>query len=418
MNQTNLLVTNIGALLTLEPLAKENKISGINENDLGLIKDAWMYCEDGKVHSYGSMPVPESIDKISKLDHLDAHESLVLPGFVDSHTHPIFSGSRAHEFKKRLDGSSYQEIAQEGGGIKYTVTATREASNASLMEQTLKNLESFLRNGVTTVEVKSGYGLNVEEELRHLRILNTLRGKVSQKLKITCLALHALHEKHANNSEYIKDVVQNLLPQIAREKLADYVDAFIEEGYFSANECDQYFEQAKHYGLGIRIHADEFSDSKGALTAAKWKAASADHLQFASMEGIEAMAAQKVVATILPGTSLYTAIPFANGRTFISKGCPLAIASDFNPGSCLLKNLPQLAIVAGLQANLRSWEIISGITYVAAHSLGLANQKGALASGFDADFVLCNHKNFEEWLADMGQTPPKQVWIKARSQMT
>ena len=410
----NVLLENISCLVSLAPLGTQQKVTHIAEQDLGMYQNAWVFIQQGKISHIGSEAIPNEILKTPHLKKIDAAQKLVLPGFVDSHTHPIFAGNRAHEFKQRLDGSSYQDIAKNGGGIAYTVNETRKASSLELEQSTLKHLQTFLSLGVTTLEVKSGYGLSVEEELRHLKVLNGVKTKTPQQVKITCLALHALHQSYNNNAEYIELISQQLLPQIEKHQLADYVDAFIEDGYFSAEECNAYFEQAKTLGLGVRVHADEFTDSGGGEAAAKWGAASADHLQYVSAKSLEHMAKANVVATILPGTSLYTSIPFANGRNIIDKGCPLAIASDFNPGSCLLQNLAQLGIVAGLQSGLKSWEIISALTFVPAYSLGLSRQKGALAPGFDADFVIYEHDSFAKWLADMGQSQPEQVWIKGK----
>ena len=407
----SVLVNNIGELITLEPLAKEQRASRVKQSDLASTRDAWIFFDEGKVHSSGAGPAPRKFLADPAIQQVDAQQKLVTPGFIDSHTHPIFFGNRSHEFKMRLDGMSYQEIAQQGGGIMATVKATREASDEQLLTQTLKHLKKFLEYGVSTVEAKSGYGLTPSEEIRHLRILKQAASKTKQKLKLTCLALHAIPKEYPSASEYIAAVCEELLPAVAKEQLADYVDAFIENGYFSSNDCVPYFNKAKELGLKIRLHADEFSDALAAQTAADWSAASADHLQFASKEGLSAMSKQGVVACILPGTSLYTAIPFTSGRRLADAGCAVSIATDFNPGSCNLSNLPMLAILAGLHGKLYSWEVIAGITFVPAYSLSLSLQKGALAKGFDADFCIHDFNGLDEWLADFGKTKPKEVWL-------
>ncbi|MFK7824103.1 MAG: imidazolonepropionase [Oligoflexales bacterium] len=408
---SSVLVRNIGELVTLKPVAERQRFHHLQDTDLGCYHNAWLYCQNGKVLSFGSNSIPDTILADASLTQVDAEKSLVLPGFVDSHTHPVFFGTRSSEFRMRLDGKSYQEIAQNGGGIMATVKASRAASDEQLLENTLAHFKSFLSYGVCTVEAKSGYGLTPKEEIRHLRILNRARQKTKQSIKTSCLALHAIPEEYESTTDYVSGICQQLLPKVAKEKLADYVDAFIEQGYFSSSECEPYFKKAKELGLGIRIHADEFSDAHAAKTAARWQAASADHLQFASEEGMAEMSKKGVVACILPGTSLYTAIPFTSGRKLADLGCAVAIASDFNPGSCNLDNLPMLAILGGLHGKLHSWEVLAGITIVPAFSLGLSTQKGSLAKGFDADFSIQECENLDEWFADFGKTKPKEVWL-------
>ncbi|NRA45968.1 MAG: imidazolonepropionase [Oligoflexales bacterium] len=406
------LLKNIGELVSLSPLAEEQRFIHLREDDLGSIKDAWLYCEDGKVVDFGQSPPPESLLNSSSTHQIDAKQGLVLPGFVDSHTHPIFFGNRSNEFKMRLDGVSYQEIAERGGGIMATVRASREASDEQLLAETLKHFKQFLAHGVTTVEAKSGYGLSPDEEIRHLRVLKKAAVQTDQEVKITCLALHAIPKEYASASTYVSAVCEHLLPIVAQDSLADYVDAFIESGYFSAEDCKPYFKKASELGLGIRVHADEFTDASAAEAAADWKAASADHLQFVSETGLKAMSKKGVVACILPGTSLYTAIPFTSGRRLADADCAVAIASDFNPGSCNLENLPMLAILAGLHGKLKSWEVIAGITLVPALSLGLSKQKRALAKSYDADFCIHDFTSLDEWFADFGRKKPREVWLR------
>lgn len=407
----NILIKNIGELLTCSPLAREKRAHSISMSDLGRIKDAWLFVSDGKIADFGQGLPPNEIMTGNSVKIIDAEKKLILPGLVDAHTHPLFAGARFQEFSMRLDGKSYQEIASQGGGIQASVEATRIASATTLSHKLQDSLNKFLEFGITTIEVKSGYGLSVQEELRHLQILKDAKSQCKQQLITTCLALHAVPSEYKSSHDYIKVITQELLPLVAERELAQYVDAFIENGYFSAAECEGYFQQAKHLGLKIRIHADEFSDSGAAVTAALYGAASADHLQFANQKGIQAMAEAGVIATVLPGTSLYTAIPFTDASRFTQAKCGVAIATDFNPGSCGIFNLPMLASLAGLHCHLNTAEVIAGVTYAPAKSLDLGAQKGALIQGFDADFLMHPASCIEEWLADMGQTMPDQVWI-------
>lgn len=405
------LLSGIGELVTMAPLAAAGRFCRVTEADLGRHRQAWLAVRDGKVEAYGTGLAPFPY---TGYEPIDARGALVLPGLVDAHTHPIFAGSRANEFAMRANGATYQDIAAAGGGIRSTMQATRAASDADLLRLLEQRLARALSLGITTLEAKSGYGLSVPEELRMLRILAKARAATPMTLSITCLALHGASPEHATLDAYAVACAKELVPVVARERLADSVDAFIEAGYFSVAACEPYVQAAKAAGLAVRIHADEFSDAGAAAAAARWGAQSADHLQFASAQGVEAMAAAGVTAVILPGTSLYTKIPFTQARRFADAGCPVAIATDFNPGSCQIDNLAMLATVAAVQSSVRPAEALAGVTLVAAHALGLSRSKGALAPGYDADLQIIDLPSAEAWLADFGRTAPRAVWLRGR----
>ena len=418
MLKTPLLVRNIGELVTLGPLAATKKLTGIEKKDLGIYRQAWLLVDDkGLVAAMGEGEIPH---QLSLAPHrvLDAEGGLLLPGFIDSHAHPLWAGSRAHEMERRLAGESYQDIAKSGGGIRSTVAATRAASDDALLDLCLARAKRSLSLGITTFEAKSGYGLSLSEELRHLRILKRLESMIPQTLYKTCLALHASSPEHRTLEAWIEQCTTDLLPAVSQERLADAVDAFIDEGYYSTRNVEPYVEKAHDLGLDIRLHADEFSDAGAALAAARWHAKSADHLQYAGHGAALAMAKSRVTATILPGTSLYTKLPFTSGRSFADAGVPVAIATDFNPGSCMIDNLAMLATVASIHSGLTPSEALAGITLVPAHSLGLGSRKGALAPGYDSDFVLYDGiATLADWIADFGRTPPKEVWIQGVKQV-
>lgn len=418
MLRTPLLLKNIGELVTLRPLAEERRLTQIHKEDLGVYRRAWLLIDEtGRVLDMGEGEIPPVISQTTNQVE-DAHGGLVLPGFVDSHTHLIWSGSRAGEMERRLAGETYQQIASSGGGIRSTVTATRESSDEVLLKLCLARAKRALSLGITTLEAKSGYGLSLAEELRLLRTLKRLEPMIPQTLYRTCLALHASSPEHTTLEGWIDQATKELLPTVRDEKLAHGVDAFIDEGYFSTKNIEPYVGKAQELGLDIRLHADEFSDAGAALAAARWRAKSADHLQFASKDGVQAMAQSRVTATILPGTSLYTKLPFTSGRLFADAGVPVAIATDFNPGSCLIDNLPMLATVGCIHSGLTPAEAIAGITLVAAHSLGFGGRKGALATGYDGDFVLYRGMpSTAEWIADFGRTAPSEVWIRGTRQI-
>lgn len=406
---SRLTITNIGELITLAPLAKAEKLSRIEDKDLGRVANAWLAVENGKIVASGNGVLPASYNDWPTQD---AEGGLVMPGLVDAHTHPLFGGNRAHEFCQRLAGTTYQQIAAAGGGIKYTVKQSRETDDATLLKTARDRLQRFLKNGVTTLEVKTGYGLSVKEELRHLRLYKKLRGETSQHLSTTCLALHALPPEATSVTEFVKTMTEELLPAVAKEKLADFVDAFVEKGYFLPEDCDPYFKKAQELGFKIRIHADEFVDSGAAAAACRWGALSADHLEFAHPDAIQQMAAQNIVAVLLPGTSLYTKIPYTKAAPFLAAGCPIALATDFNPGSCQVDNLGLIATIGALHCGLDLPHTVAAVTYVPAYSLALHQRKGALAQGFDADILWFKGLGrLEEWVAGLGQEKPARVWI-------
>jgi imidazolonepropionase len=408
---SSVLIYNISDLVTLAPLGRARRANRVEKTDLGRYENAWLACENGKVVGFGSGKVDARFEGFPKKD---ARSSLVMPGLVDSHTHPIFGGNRAKEFCARLDGKTYQDIAASGGGIKFTVAETRSATDENLLAFTKYNLRRFLSLGITTLEAKSGYGLSPTQELRLLRIIKAAANASPQTVVSTCLALHAVPKEYASKEAYIREIISELLPEIQKQKLATYVDAFVEKGYFSVEDTAPYIEKARSLGLKVRIHADEFADGGGASAAATWGAASADHLEHASAGGIAAMAKAHTVAILLPGTSLYTGIPYANARRFIDQGCAVALATDFNPGSCVVDNLAFIATIGALHCKLKPHEAIAAVTYAAAFSLGLGESKGSLAEGFDADFFISPLKDMESWLSDLGRHPPTEVWIAGK----
>jgi len=403
------IVERIGELVTLAPLAKANRFSSIIEKDIERIKDAWLVVKDGKIFDYGSGPKPEVY---ARLPAVDAIGGLVLPGFVDSHTHPIFAGSRVNEFVMRLNGETYQQIAAQGGGIQSTVQATRNTADVQMLLKLEERLHSFLFHGVTSVEMKSGYGLSVDHEIRLLRLLQQAKHMTKQKLYVTCLALHAVPREYNSAKEYAIDCATQLLDIVAQEKLADAVDAFIENGYFSVDDCREYLEKAKSLKFDIRLHADEFSHSDAGEAAVEFEARSADHLQYTSQKAIAGMAKRGIVATLLPGTSLYTGIPYTDARPFTEGGCPVAVATDFNPGSCYIDNISLVASLAAVHCKLTLPQAIAAVTLVPAYSLGFHHSKGALAKGYDADFTIFHHHSLDEWIADFGKTLPDKVFIQ------
>jgi imidazolonepropionase len=321
---------------------------------------------------------------------LDASGKTLIPGLVDAHTHPVWAGDRAEEIGRRLAGESYAAIAAEGGGILATVRATRAASDAELAGALSRRFRTMLAHGTTTVEAKSGYGLTVADELRALRLLARFANADSAPRAVpTLLAAHEIPPEYANRrGDWVRAIVEEILPLVAREGLARYCDVFCEEGVYTVAETKRILSAAKAAGLGLRVHADELARSGGSLVAAELSAASADHLLCIGDAEIAALASSGTVAVLLPGTAWWMKKPPAPARLLIAAGVPVAVASDANPGTCCTESLAAIAAHACLDTGLTVEEALTGMTLNAAVSLGLASEIGSLEAGKRADIVV------------------------------
>ena len=411
MQSKQIIIKNLKQAVTLKPLADAGNFNSIKPSDLGLIENAWMAFDGETIVDIGQGAVDQ---KYSKFESLDFSGCIALPGLIDAHTHPVFAGIRASEFCMRLQGATYQDIAKRGGGIQASVKKTAAASDDQLSQLLRERMKTSAEHGVTTIEMKSGYGLSIEEELRHLRIIKKVADQSAQTIVATCLALHAVPEHQSSAKAWADLCAEKLLPIVKAEHLADAVDAFIEDGYFSTADCDRYLKTAKNLGLSIRLHADEFSNAGAAKCAAEFGALSADPLQHADREGLEAMARAGVVAILLPGTSLYTSIPYTDSRPLKAAGCPVALATDFNPGSCPVDNLRLVMTVGALHCKLTMAEAVAAVTWVAARSIRRENKKGALTIGRDADVLIMPISSCEEFVADLGRTKPRAVFARGQ----
>lgn len=325
----------------------------------------------------------------SDAEVVDAAGKVVLPGLVDSHTHLVFAGSREGEFEDRLRGATYQEISERGGGINATVQRVRSASKEELKELARGRLERMFRFGVTTVEVKSGYGLSPADELKCLQVIAELNAEGRYDLVPTFLGAHAVPpEYRSDRAGYVRLLVEDMLPEVARQRLADFCDVFCEQGVFSVEESDRILRQARRLGLGLKVHADELSPLGGAELAASLGAASADHLLCVTDRGVEALAASDTVATLLPGTAFFLGLPYAPARKLIAAGAAVALASDCNPGTCPTENLPLVGAMACTQMRMLPGEAVTALTLNAAAAVGRADRIGSLEPGKQADAAI------------------------------
>ena len=325
-------------------------------------------------------------------------ELVALPGFVDAHTHPIFAGMRATEYEARSEGRTYQEIAAAGGGIRTSTRQLREATVENLEARVERFFRRFLHHGTTTIEAKSGYGLSVEDEIKSLEVLSNLRSLSRLEVVPTFLGAHDVPDEHrGSREEYIRQVIDVMIPQVARKRLARFCDVFCDHGYFTVEEARAILTAARAVGLGIRIHAEELARSGGAALAAELGAASADHLEWVSDGDIEALAQAGTVATLLPGVPFNLGLSrYAPARRLIAAGVPVALATDFNPGSCLTLNMQIILSIACSQMKMTPAEAITAATVNAASSLGLADRLGSIEAGKQADIVLMDVPDYRE----------------------
>jgi imidazolonepropionase len=330
------------------------------------------------------------------------NKNAIMPGLIDSHTHLIFAGSRAHEFARRCAGTSYQQIADEGGGILTTVNSTRKASVEELFEIGVKRALIAYRMGVRTIECKTGYGLDHDSEVKCMVALQYLKKAIPQMTFIsTYLGAHAIPAER-KRSHYLDEMLHKTLPFVASKKLADICDVFVDEGYYTLQEGERILRTAKKLGLKTKIHADEFKNTESAHLATKLGCLSADHLLRVSKRSIQSLAKSDTVATLLPGTAFYLREQYAPARELLDAGARVAIATDFNPGSCYSLNLPLMMNLSALYMRMNSAEIFAGVTHNAAKALGLENRKGAVLEGYDSDFVVLPYDRFEEMYYRMG----------------
>jgi imidazolonepropionase len=407
-------LTLIGPLSQAIPMTGIPLKGPVSDSQLQVIENAGILCADGLVKTVDKYKnlVSEVKDLDVKLIQLEGNH-ICLPGFVDSHTHICFGGSRARDYAMRNAGKTYLEIAEEGGGIWDTVQQTRKATKKELVKGILKRAKQHLKNGVTTIEVKSGYGLSVEEELKMLKAIKEADNQFPFDFISTCLAAHMLpRDFKGNSSEYLSEISEQLFPILKKDKLANRVDAFIEKGAYNEVEITPYLTKAVEMGFDITIHADQFSVG-GSAVAVKFNAVSADHLEASTSHEIELLAKSNVIATALPGASLGLGCDFTPARKILDAGGALAIASDHNPGSAPMGDLLTQSAILGTMQKLTNAEVLAGITCRAAAALNL-DDRGKLKPGYFADFSLFHTADFYEVLYNQGSFKPCMVFKKGK----
>lgn len=392
------LIHNIGTLQT--PLGSFPH-AGAAQGENRKYHNAAVLCEGGVIRAvYENGALPEvSADTQT----IDAQGRLVTPGLIDAHTHLVFGGWRQNEIPLKLKGAGYLDILRAGGGILSTVRATRKASEEELFEKSRAFLDEMLAQGVTTAELKSGYGLDKETELKQLRVIKRLNEAHPMDAVATYLGAHAIPEEYAHRSgEYIDFIISDVLPEIKRQSLAEFCDVFLETGVFGVEESRRLLTAAREMGFGLKIHADEIDELGGSQLAGELDAVSAEHLIATGERGMEALARGGVIAALLPCTSLYLNKSFARARDMIARGIPVAVATDFNPGSCPSLNIGLCMTMAYLKYRMTPEEILSAVTINAACAVNRGGSSGTIEPGKKADMVIWNAEDMEMLCYRMG----------------
>jgi imidazolonepropionase len=383
-----ILIKNIKQLVGIEENPRV-KVSGSDMKKLECIDHAWLAIEDDKIAGFGKMDDWEGITDWTNLTIIDASDKIVMPCYCDSHTHIVYAGSREGEFVDRINGLTYEQIFERGGGILNSAKKLQDATEEELVESALKRLDGIMRQGTGAVEIKSGYGLSREAELKMLRVIRTLKERSPLTIKATFLGAHAVPAALKNDKRrYIDIIINEMMPEIAEEKLADYCDVFCEQNYFTKEETIEILTAGKKYGMTPKVHAEQLSNYGGVLAGVEVAAISVDHLEYVGDAEIEALKDSATMPTILPGAAFFLSLPFPPARKMMDAGLPLAVASDYNPGSSPSGNMNFMLSICCVQYKMTPEEAINAATLNSAYAMDLSSTHGSIAIGKQANVFI------------------------------
>jgi len=383
-----IVIKNIAELIQTEDTPRK-WVAGRDMKNIRTIKDAFVEIEGGIITSFGSMDQWNGIENWNNTEVIDAEGGMVFPTYCDSHTHLVFAASREGEFVDRINGLSYAEIAQKGGGILNSAEKLQNASEDELFENALSRLNELVQMGTGAIEIKSGYGLTLEEELKMLRVIKRLKENTDVTIKATFLGAHALPKEYKDNKEgYMDLVINEMLPKVAAEKLADYVDIFCEEGYFTVADTKRLLEAANKFGIKGKTHVNQFNAIGGVKASVDLDALSVDHLEEMADEDYEALKGSNCMPTILPSCSFFLGIPYGPAKEMMKKGLPVALATDYNPGSTPSGNMNFVASLGCIQMKMTPEEVINATTINTAYAMGVEKELGSICIGKKANLFI------------------------------
>jgi imidazolonepropionase len=388
-----ILIKNIKELVLVEYLGEEKlRVSGKQMNELNSISNAWLAIDEDLITGFGEMKDWEGITDWTNLEVIDAEGKTVLPAFCDSHTHIVYYGNRENEWVDRLNGKTYEEIANSGGGIINSALKLRKASEDELFGQALQRANEIMKQGTGAVEIKSGYGLSLESELKMLRVIQRLKEETPLTIKSTLLAAHAIPPEFKGNKEgYVKHIIDEIIPAVVEEKLADFIDIFCEKGYFDNDDTKRILEAGQNAGLKAKYHVNQFTISGGVEVGVNLDALSVDHLEVLDKSEIELLKNKSTIATLLPSCSFFLEIPYSPAREMIDSGLSVALATDYNPGSTPSGKMPFVMSLACVKMKMKVKEVFNAACLNGAYAMNLSNELGSIAIGKKANVLITNN---------------------------
>ena len=412
-----IVIKNIAELIQTESTPKK-WVAGADMKNISTIKDAFVEIENGIITGFGSMDNWSGIENWSNTEIIDAEGGMIFPTFCDSHTHLVFAASREEEFVDRIKGLSYQEIAKKGGGILNSAEKLQNATEDELFESALARLNEVIKMGTGAIEIKSGYGLTLESELKILRVIKRLKEASDVTIKATFLGAHALPKEFKDNKDgYMDLVIDEMLPKIAKENLADYVDIFCEKGYFTVEDTKRLLEAANKFGIKAKTHVNQFNTIGGVKASVDLGALSVDHLEEMNPEDFDVLLGSNCMPTILPSCSFFLGIPYSPARKMIDKGLPIALASDFNPGSSPSGNMNFVASLGCIKLKMTPEEVINASTINSAYAMGVEKELGSIAIGKKANLFITKPISSYAYLAySFGENIIEKVILNGKLQ--
>ncbi len=381
------LIKNINKLITISENSEIKK--GRKMSEVSSINDAWLLIEKNKIKDFGSKKDKQRIKKFTITNTIDAENGMVLPCFCDSHTHIVYSGSREKEFVDRINGLSYEEIAKNGGGILNSSKIIKNTSEESLFNQSINRVHEVIKSGTGCLEIKSGYGLETNQELKMLRVIKQIKENVEIPIKSTFLGAHAIPKKYKSNPDkYVQKIINEMIPKVAEENLADYIDVFCDRGFFNPKQTEKILEKGMEFGMKPKIHANELDFSGGIQVGVKMNAISVDHLEFTGKKEIKELKNSNTISTLLPSTAFFLGLKYPPARNMINNNLPIALASDYNPGSSPSGNMEFVISLGCLKLKMSPEECINAATINGAHAIELQNEYGTIEIGKVANLII------------------------------